>query len=104
MYVSPLEKCPRGFGFFFSLAIEFHEFFKNMFRTLNPNKIYICQRFVSFGRLIFLMSPLLCRSFKFNIVLHAYFAFVASAFGVNSKKPSPRPMSRSLPPMFSSRS
>ena len=57
------KNVQEALDFFFSLAIEFHEFFKNMFRTLNPNKIYICQRFVSFGRLIFLMSPLLCRSF-----------------------------------------
>ena len=32
------------------------------------------------------------------------FAFVVFAFGAKSKKSSPRPMSRSLPPMFSSKS
>ena len=33
-----------------------------------------------------------------------FFPFVAFAFGVKSKKSLPRPMSWSLPPMFSSRS
>ena len=32
-----------------------------------------------------------------------YFALIAFCFGVRLKTSSPRPMSRSLPPMFSSR-
>ena len=67
----------------------------------------ICKYFLPFCRLSFpFVDGFLCCAEAFSLMQsHLFiFAFVAFTFGVRSKKSLTTPMSRSLPPKFSSRS
>ena len=70
---------------------------------LSSYQIYDLQIFFShsvYCFFILLMFPSLCRSFSGDVIPLFIFAFVSFAFGVQSKKLSPRLMSRNLSPIF----
>ena len=87
-------------------AIVLFEFFIS-FGYWSLIRYIICKYFLSFSRLLFHFADgfLCCAElFSFTWSLLFVYAFVAFAFGVKSNKLSPRLMSRSLLPMFSSKS